>query len=206
MSSVIVPCPHCTGTARIDSATLPDRPAFFACPHCGKKVPVDKRKLMEVTPPEPEPAHEIPTLPEGADFSPGIVVGEDAAVVGELRHAMASVGGELSEMGSAPEAAEHIANEQIQLCVYVAKSAGTAPHDALAPFAALAPSVRRHLYLVLVAGDVKTLDGTTAFLHGVNLVVARSDVEKFAAVLHSGIEFHNRLYDPFFLAETVAAG
>jgi hypothetical protein len=47
MPVLLVPCPHCAKPSRIDSAKLPDQPAFFPCPHCNGRVVVDKRQLVK---------------------------------------------------------------------------------------------------------------------------------------------------------------
>ena len=46
MTAIIVPCPHCSKSAQLESDSLPDKPAYFACPSCKQKVVVDKRKLL----------------------------------------------------------------------------------------------------------------------------------------------------------------
>ena len=50
------------------------------------------------------------------------------------------------------------------------------------------------------ADNLKTLDGMAAFMHQVNMVLNKADLPHLPAALFSGIEYHNRLYKPYFQA------
>jgi hypothetical protein len=47
---------------------------------------------------------------------------------------------------------------------------------------------------VLVADNLRTLDGNAAFLYGVNLVVATKDLAQFPQIFRDAYAAHERLY------------
>jgi hypothetical protein len=220
---LIVPCPHCSRPSQLDPDRLPDRPVSFACPHCTNKVVVDKRQWTDQPATEPpvapdppaEPAAEaspassdrrFPDLPEGASLPSGIILGEDETVILALQQRLADVGSQVERVSSAEVARELIINEQPDLCIYVGGKMPAPPYAPMAPLTGLPPDSRRRLYLVLVSDNVKTLDGNAAFLYQVNMTLWKQDLERGGAAIHSGIDFHERLYRPYFEAAEHRAG
>ena len=215
MTAIIVTCPHCSKAARLDSERLPDQPAYFTCPSCKQKVPVDKRELLsrQSTQATPAPAaapatvastaptdRRFPKLPTDAAFPAGIILGEDDAVVGEVQQALAALGSEIERVSSPDTARQMIINEQPSLCIYVGSQIPAPPYTAMAPLTGLPPNFRRRLFLVLIGDNLKTLDGNSAFLYQVNMILAKEDFPQLGAALHSGIDYHERLYKPYFRA------
>jgi len=229
MSLIVVPCPYCSQASRLDLSSLPDQPTYFPCPHCKEKVTVHKSQLMqqqappettaaapqlEIDPPSvepPAPASAVPPpaaenenrfgrLPENASFPAGIVLGDDEAGIALVQEKLAILGGEIERMETAEAARHTIIEEQRELCIFVASGAAQAPYAPLAALTGLAPELRRNLFLVLVADNLKTLDGNSAFMFQVNLIVSRQDLAQFGPALHSGLEYHRRLYRPYLAA------
>ena len=212
MTTLIVPCPHCSQASQLDSDRLPNQPAYFACPSCKQKVVVDKRQLLSRQPTQAAPAapatvastapadRRFPKLPADATFPSGIIVGEDDAVVGEVQQTLAALGSEIERVSSPDAARQMIINEQPALCIYVGGQIPAPPYAAMAPLTGLPPNFRRRLHLVLIADNLKTLDGNSAFLYQVNMILAKQDFPQLGAALYSGIDYHERLYKPYFLA------
>jgi len=223
MPTLIVPCPHCTQRAQLDSDQLPDQPAYFPCPHCKQKVVVDKRKLLQeqgaaaaapaaaaaapptrtgsVPLPQSTPAdRRFSRLPADARFPSGIIVGDDAATIELIRAKLAAVGSDVEPVDSVESARSIIMNESPDLCIFVGSGRMTPPHEPLAPLCELPESIRRRIYLALVADNVKTLDGTAAFMFQVNMVIGKQDLQHVEAALYSGVDYHRRLYRPYFKA------
>ena len=214
MSLIVVPCPYCTQASRLDLSKLPDQPTYFPCPHCKEKVPVHKSELMQqqAPPAVPELSGELPEtpaaenekrfgrIPAEASFPAGIVLGDDEAGIALVEEKLAILGGETERMESAEAARLTIIEEQRELCIFVASGTPQLPYAPLAALTGLAPELRRDLFLVLVADGLKTLDGNAAFMYQVNLIVNRQDLEHFGAALHSGLEYHRRLYRPYLAA------
>src|SRR5207244_7868493 len=68
------------------------------------------------------------------------------------------------------------------------------PLEAMAPIVSLAPVDRRKAFFILVAENLRTLDGNAAFLYGVNLVVATKDLSAFQQIYRDAFGYHERLY------------
>ena len=228
MSAIVVPCPHCSKHARLDASKLPDHPVFFPCPHCKERVVVDKRQLVnpqqgvaaaappppasensaagdsaEITLPSVEPMmadSRFGKVPVDATCPSGMIVGEDEAAVEEIRQTLTALGSEVEHVRSADEARQTIITEQLDLCIFVAGEVEAAPHAPMRPLCGLQPSLRRRLYLMLVADNLKTFDGNAAFMHEVDMVLARQDLARLGAALWGGLEHHRRLYKTYFAA------
>ncbi len=140
-------------------------------------------------------------LPHDAVFPSGIIVGEDEATIEEVQKALRPHRCELERIDSAAQARQTILNEQPDLCIFVGGAISGPPYPPMAPLLGLPPAVRRRLYLALIADAARTLDGNMAFLFQVNLTVARADLGHLPAALYSGIDYHSRLYQPYFQAE-----
>ena len=74
----------------------------------------------------------------------------------------------------------------------------TPPLEAMQPIISLTPSERRKSFFVLVADNLRTLDGNAAFLYGVNLVIAPKDLGTFPQIYKEAFTFHERLYSNMF--------
>ena len=74
------------------------------------------------------------------------------------------------------------------------------PYAPLEPLVTLPPRERRRTFAVLVASNVKTLDGNLAFLYQVNLLLNRQHVPQAAGILYSALRSHQRLDKPFLAA------
>ena len=68
------------------------------------------------------------------------------------------------------------------------------PLEAMAPIVSVVPTDRRKSFFVLVADNLRTLDGNAAFLYGVNLVVATKDLPQFPQIYRDAHAAHERLY------------
>lgn len=225
MNHLTVSCPHCAKPSRLDADKLPNQPAFFPCPHCKGRVVVDKSKgaaaRQPATPPpvSPPPAPESVTpaveptipdrrfaaLPTDTILPSGIIVGQDQPAIDEIRTALAALGSENEHVATAEAARNLIIDESVELCIFVAERVDASPLESMAALTGLRPSFRRRLFLVLVASGVKSGDGTAAFMHEVNLVLARQDLTQLGAALHCGLQYHRRLYGPY-LEATEAKG
>jgi hypothetical protein len=168
------------------ASAAPDPPPSTAAPVAVESTaPADRR---------------FPKLPDDAAFPSGIILGEDDAVVGQVQQMLSALGSETERVSSPDAARQMIINEQPDLCIYVGGQIPAPPYAALAPLTGLPPNFRRRLYLVLIADNLKTLDGNSAFLYQVNLILAKQDFPQLAAALYSGIDYHEHLYKPYFLA------
>jgi hypothetical protein len=86
-------------------------------------------------------------------------------------------------------------NQELPQVVFVNPQQMTAPPlEAMAAIMSLVPAERRKTFFVLVADNLRTLDGNAAFLYGVNLVVATKDLGQFPQIFRDAYAAHERLY------------
>jgi len=71
------------------------------------------------------------------------------------------------------------------------------------PIIGLMPADRRKSFFILVADNLRTLDGNAAFLYGVNLVVAPKDLQSFTQIYKDAYGYHERLYSSMNLVMKV---
>jgi hypothetical protein len=221
-----VTCQHCQRVVTIDSEKVPDTPVSYRCPSCQGKVVVDKKKLLAgggeaaavaaeaplpaataaaavaATPETPATSERIQelALPPGESLPPGILVAEDPQLGQQLQRVLEPFDCVLEVVADTNEARERLLTEPPPLLVYVARSVGKPPHAALDALTNLPPRERRQTFLMLVADNVKTLDGNLAFLYQVNLLLNRQHVPQAAGILYSALRYHQRLYRSFLTA------
>jgi len=219
MASIIHPCPHCTQPAKLETDQLPDQPVAYPCPHCKESVTVEKRLLLaqaeapaqkqqpaatqeassnSVTlAPTPQAERRFSQLSDDTQLPSGIIVGDDSETVQKIQSRLAAAGSSLEILESMEAARQAILNEDPELCVFVVSGDITPESDLLAAVKDLPPVARRHSYFALVGDNLETMDGTQAFLFQVNMVLGKKDLEHCEAALHSGLEYHRRLYRPY---------
>ena len=227
MPALRVTCQHCQRATVVDSEKLPDQPVSFRCPGCQAKIVVDKRKLLAATDAAGEPARsaaaagvsaaasadrssgalvvtpESPlemALPPGETIPPGFLVAEDAEAGAQLRRQLEPYDCTLELFADAASARERTLLEPPPLLVYVADAVTKPPYAPLEPLVSLPSRERRRTFAVLVAGNVKTLDGNLAFLYQVNLLLNRQHLQQAPGILYSALRSHQRLYKPFLAA------
>jgi len=215
------PCPHCKQKVVVDKRKLmaeqaeqaaqaapapsaasatPPAPAAPAAPaKTASNEETNTREAVELPSSSPSDRR-FGRIPADSRFPSGIIVGDDPATIEEIRAKLATVGSELEVVESAEEARQLILNEGADLCIFASAGEVSAPHEPMMPLTGLPPSVRRGMYLALVADNLKTLDGTSAFMFQVNMVFGKQDMAQFETALYSGIDYHARLYRPYFQA------
>jgi len=68
----------------------------------------------------------------------------------------------------------------------------------------LTPQSRRHMYVVLVSQQLRTLDTYLAFANGVNLTLHPDDAGSFQSVFERSVRDFNELYRPYNQANATA--
>jgi hypothetical protein len=139
-------------------------------------------------------------LPPGETLPPGLLVAEDRETGAQLRRILEPYDCNLEVIVDAAAARERALQDPPPLLIYVADAVTKPPFAPLEPLVGLPPRERRRSFFVLVAGNVKTLDGNLAFLYQVNLLLGRSHLSQAPGILYSALRAHQRLYRPFFAA------
>ena len=203
-----ITCSNCQKALSLDETKLPMREASFPCPVCKNKITVDRRNLeapaAAAAPAQSEPAQQEapPSHPQHVghhddedhanDFgSKALIVGRDDPA---LRQAAKLIGYLPVYHAEARQAREYYMQEYPQVVMLNPPQITPPPLEAMSPIISLMPVDRRKSFFVLVADNLRTLDGNAAFLYGVNLVVATKDVGQFPQIYKDALTAHERLY------------
>lgn len=192
-----------------------------SCPGCREKILIEKAQLLKEAAAEvPSPLADSPAEPEAAlsgathatdprlppNFSmpsecrlpPGILVGEGPKAA-RFERELVVYGSHFThanDLTSIP-----LMEEVPPLLAVLVDSAAAAPLPMLEPLAQLPPAQRRRTYVVLVADNLKSLDGQQAFRYEVDLTVAAEDLDVAAQLVFLGLSHHEKIYSAFRRAE-----
>lgn len=204
-----ITCTSCQKPLSLDETKLPMREVSFPCPVCKAKLSVDRSKLDAAgaaaadAPAAPPPAAAAsaaaapaPASHEEDDHanefgSKSLIVGADHPA---LRQASKLIGFLPVHHADAVRAREFF-NQELPQVVFLNPPQLTAPPlESMAAITSVVPSERRKSFFVLIAENLRTLDGNAAFLYGVNLVVAAKDLPQFPQIYREAYTSHERLY------------
>jgi hypothetical protein len=200
-----ITCTSCQKPLSLDETKLPMREVSFPCPVCKAKLSVDRSKLegegaAPVAPPAPAPAPQpqqsAPPPAEDDDHenefgSKALIVGADNPAIRQA----AKLIGYLPVYHADAAKGREFFNHELPQVVFINPPQLTAPPlESMAPITSVIPSERRKAFFVLVADNLRTLDGNAAFLYGVNLVVATKDLAQFPQIFRDAQAAHERLY------------
>ena len=195
-----ITCTSCQKPLSLDETKLPMREVAFPCPVCKAKLTVDRRTF------ESPAASPVAVTPQAASLHPGSHDDEDhenefgakALIVGTDHQAIrqaAKLIGYLPVHHAEPVKARDFFNQELPQVVFLSPPQMTAPPlEAMGPIMSIVPMERRRSFFVLIADNLRTLDGNAAFLYGVNLVVATKDLGQFPQIFRDAHAAHDRLY------------
>jgi predicted RNA-binding Zn-ribbon protein involved in translation (DUF1610 family) len=189
-----ITCTSCQKPLSLDETKLPMKEVSFPCPVCKTKLTVDRRNLEMANASTAPPAEALPaeTTDDADAFgAKALIVGNDSPA---LRQAAKLVGFVPIHFTEARQAREYFMQEFPPLVMLNPAQVTAPPLEAMGPIVSLAPVDRRKAFFILVAENLRTLDGNAAFLYGVNLVVATKDLAAFPQIYREGFTFHERLY------------
>lgn len=194
-----ITCTNCQKPLSLDESKLPMREVSFPCPVCKAKLNVDRRTLEGGAAPAPEPPPRIQhTAAAQDDDDHANEFGEKALLVGKddpaLRQAAKLIGYLPVYHAEARAAREYFMQEFPHVVFINPPQITPPPLDAMGAIISLMPVDRRKSFFVLVADNLRTLDGNAAFLYGVNLVVATKDISQFPQIYRDALTAHERLY------------
>ena len=195
-------CTSCQKPLSLDETKLPMREVSFPCPVCKAKVIVDRRNLesaggpaVPVDTPAPSQAMGDDDDDHANDF------GEKALIVGKddpaLRQAAKLIGYLPVHHAEARAARDYYMQDYPHVVFINPPQITPPPLEAMSGIISLMSIDRRKSFFVLVADNLRTLDGNAAFLYGVNLVVATKDLPQFPQIYKDALTVHERLYASF---------
>ena len=193
-------CTNCAKPLSLDETKLPpNKEVVFPCPVCKTKLTVDRRNLEagapEAAAPAAAPAHDSHHDGHADDEdgfgSKALIVGNDLAA---LRQAAKLIGFLPVYMATPQQARDYYMQEFPQVVFLNPAQVTQPPLQDFAPIVSLMPPDRRKSFFILVAENLRTLDGNAAFLYGVNLIVATKDLPQFPQIYRDAHTYHERLY------------
>lgn len=189
-----ITCTNCQKPLSLDETKLPPKEVSFPCPACKAKVVIDGRAYAPAAAAPAAP----PTRIEEDEDQHEDEFGEKAIIVGAddaaLRQAAKLVGFLPVFFADPKKAREFYMQEFPQMVFIHPPQMSPPPLDSMAPIISLLPADRRKSFFVLVADNLRSLDGNAAFLYGVNLVLSRKDLPQFPDIYREAHAAHERLY------------
>jgi predicted RNA-binding Zn-ribbon protein involved in translation (DUF1610 family) len=191
-----ITCTSCQKPLSLDETKLPMKEVSFPCPVCKAKLLVDRRKLGA----EPGAAASAPAEAVNGDDSDdhdnefgakAFIVGADNAA---LRQAAKLIGLLPVHFASVEQARDRYLQDTPQVVFISPQQITPPPLEAMHPIISVMPVDRRNSFFILVADNLRTLDGNAAFLYGVNLVVAPKDLGSFPQIYKDAHAHHERFY------------
>lgn len=194
-----ITCTSCQKPLSLDETKLPMKEVAFPCPVCKVKLTVDRR-TFESPAAQPVAVPQAASLHQGShedddhenDFgAKALIVGADHPAIRQA----AKLIGYLPVHHAEPVKARDFFNQELPQVVFLNPPQMTAPPlEAMGPIMSIVPMERRRSFFVLIAENLRTLDGNAAFLYGVNLVVAAKDLGQFPQIFRDAHAAHERLY------------
>lgn len=199
-----ITCTNCQKPLSLDETKLPPREVSFPCPVCKTKLSVDRRDYeaggaasqgapaaAEAPAPAASPVHHDDDDHENEFGAKALIVGADNPAIRQA----AKLVGFLPVVHAEPVKAREYYMQEFPQLVFINPPQITAPPlESFAPIISLMPVDRRKSFFILVADNLRTLDGNAAFLYGVNLVVAAKDLGQFTQIYRDAHAYHERLY------------
>jgi hypothetical protein len=195
-----ITCTSCQKPLSLDETKLPMREVAFPCPVCKAKLTVDRRTFESPAAQQPFGAMPQVAPHQGShddddhanDFgSKALIVGADHPAIRQA----AKLIGFLPVHHAEPAKARDFFNQELPQVVFLHPPQMTPPPlEAMGPIMSIVPVERRRSFFILIADNLRTLDGNAAFLYGVNLVVATKDLGQFPQIFRDAHAAHERLY------------
>jgi predicted Zn finger-like uncharacterized protein len=212
-------CPQCSNKIVVDDAKVPDRAFNVKCPKCGNvlKLPGKAAATDSTLPPTPMPGAEPPRASEEmraqmmAQVRREMSLGEakggagramvalpDRALAGTVALTLTRNGYTVDTLEDWEEGARLLEQGVYGLVVTVRAGASQAKGESLYQrINRLSPEGRRRLFVVLVGDELKSGDGTQAFVTLADLVINSRDVATADSPLRNTVAERNRLWQVF---------
>ena len=200
-------CPSCSNRIVIDDAKVPDRPFSVKCPRCQTVVKFPGKAAAAAPPPEP-PATEMHAPSEearaqmmaqirratgDASRTPRALVSlHDRGQAGAAALPLSRLGFQVDTIDNAEEGGR-LLDQGVYDVVVLNKGVGSL-HERVSR---LSPDTRRRLFVILVGDDVKTADGTQAWVYQTDLVLSPRELGGADGPILNTLAERTRLYQVF---------
>lgn len=222
-----VDCTQCGKVIQIPPEKVPDRPFAFACPACQHRLKVEPPAAADApvpvgatvagSAPSPDVLEEVaPTSAVGqpevaplktherqllATISPlAFIVELDAPTGNDLDASLEALGiQEIRRFQDLEQAIEQLLETEVGILVISVAKAAAPPFEPLEALAKIPSRMRRRIFVVLMAGNVKSLDGQVAFFLQVNCIINAGETQRHGGYLQRALLYHLKLYQHWSL-------
>ncbi len=213
-----ITCPHCEKALTVADEKAPPRPFHLSCPACQKRFEVTdstagqrvvsadiagsadiaasadvlEHRRVSDPPPKLTPAEKALL----ASVAPNAYLVEltDSPATG-IDSGLAHLGmQDVRRFDTLDEAVDSLRETEAGILLIRMGKASPPPCEPLQPLERLSYDVRRRTFVVLMADNVRSLDGQLAFYLQVNCLVASQDSARLAALVRRALLHHLRLY------------
>ncbi len=208
-----VTCQHCSKVLQIPDEKAPPVPFQLTCPGCKQAfvvagespgavpAPADSAAASAAAPAAAPDGGEMPALrPAERELLSSMVPEAYVVDLGQsplrsLKPDLESLGmQEVRSFGSLEEAIEMLSDTGAGILIIRIDKASAPPCAPLEPLEKLSFAERRRTFVVLVAENVKSLDGQVAFYLQVNCLIQTRDLDRFDMMVRRALLYHLRLY------------
>lgn len=187
---IILNCPSCNKTINFEPMKYPAQILSISCPSCKNKISYDNRKKENLI---PVPADLLKNMPVLKDKS-AIIIAENENYVNLLKEGIEEIGFFVKKVFKNIEEAALFINQELPYLIFIqVENLPPPPFKNLEPIFLLPPNIRRNIFVCLMAQNVKTLDGNSAFLYQVNLLISSNDLNSFHHHIVYSINFEFNL-------------
>jgi len=224
------PCPSCSNKIVIDDARVPDRPFNVKCPKCQNTVKFPGKgqgaAAIAAPPPPPPPP---PAEPVGGGFNSeemraqmmaqlrremsagggeaahsgerALVALPDRGQAGNIALMLTRLGYGVDTIDDLEEGARLLEQGVFQVVVTTPVAGAGGKESLYQKSLRLNPEARRRIFMILVADNLKTGDGTQAWVLQGDLVVSSREAATADALLRNTLAERSRIYASYVEAK-----
>jgi uncharacterized protein YbaR (Trm112 family) len=187
---ILLNCPNCNKTINFDPMKYPPQILSISCPSCKNKISYDNRKKESLIPIPQDLLKNMPLLKDKSS----IIIAENENYLKILKEGVEEIGFFVKKIFKTVEEAALFINQELPFLILIqVENLPPPPFKSLEPIFLLNPNTRRNIFVCIMAPNVKTLDGNSAFLYQVNLLISTNDISSFHHHIVSSIIFEYNL-------------
>lgn len=197
---MLITCNHCNRQLTLPDDKVPDKAFALTCPGCKGRIQVDPT-LADAVDSSGFGFERLAKLREYEQnlmsrlFPVGIVANLAGSPADPLVEALKFLGMDQVDLETDLEkVAEMMRESQVAILLIALDKATAPPCEPLQPIQRLPQDVRRRTFVGLVAPNVRSLDGQTAFYLQMNCLLNAGEVSTIPRNLQRALLFHLRHY------------
>jgi len=197
---MLITCNHCNRQLTLPDEKVPDKAFALTCPSCKGRIQVDPTLADEVDTSgfgfeRLTKLHDYEQTLMSRLYPAGIVANLSSGPSDHLVATLKFVGIDQVELEKDLEGVtETMTDSQVSILLIAIDKATAPPCEPLQPIQRLPLEIRRRTFVALVAPNVRSLDGQTAFYLQMNCLFNAGEVTTIPRNLQRALLFHLRHY------------